>query len=277
MRRALHREGFVARPVTPISSPTDWIYRLRTHDWYRRSFHFLSHHFLPNVFGIALLLLIAVVLPLRLVFELRSRAGLLPASTCRQSTPLRAPGETETFALWPSLTCNATGVQVVKGETYRVDIALPTACAADRRTADARRRTGAWADRSVPVADLRGFSSLEAPGPAWQRAAFMLALPLRREPGANWFAVIAQIGTTTPTRVPLQGQTLVAGHDGPLSLYVNDAIVPCLAWDCLYRNNAGGPARVRIVRMPAGGPPPPALAPYDCTEQATVPRHTASS
>jgi hypothetical protein len=105
----------------------------------------------------------------------------------------------------------------------------------------------------------------------------MLALPIRREPRANWFAVIAQIGTTTPTRVPLQGQTLVAERDGPLSLYVNDAIVPCLAWDCLYRNNAGGPARVRVTRMSAGSAPPPALVPYDCTEQAAVPRQTASS
>jgi hypothetical protein len=53
----------------------------------------------------------------------------------------------------------------------------------------------------------------------------------------------------------------VAEQDGPVSMYVNDALVPCLAWDCLYRNNAGGPATVRIV--PADAPPLPPLRAAD--------------
>ena len=70
---------------------------------------------LPNVFGIALLVLLAGVLPLRTIFEVRSRAGLLQASTCGQVEPERRAGETDTFAMWPHLLCNATGVQVREG------------------------------------------------------------------------------------------------------------------------------------------------------------------
>jgi hypothetical protein len=33
-----------------------------------------------------------------------------------------------------------------------------------------------------------------------------------------------------------------AGRDGPLALYVNDAVTPIPSWDALYKNNTGGAA-----------------------------------
>ena len=47
--RAIFREhGMHAQPVPPVSSPTDWVYRLRSSTGYRRTFHFLSYHLLPE-------------------------------------------------------------------------------------------------------------------------------------------------------------------------------------------------------------------------------------
>ena len=86
--RAIFREhGMHAQPVPPVSSPTDWVYRLRSSTSYRRTFHFVSYHLFPNLFGIATLVLLAGVLPLRTAFEVRSRAGLLQASTCDAGRP----------------------------------------------------------------------------------------------------------------------------------------------------------------------------------------------
>jgi uncharacterized protein (DUF2235 family) len=259
MRSVWQEHGVHATPVPSVSSPTDVIYRLRTSEAYTRGFHLLSYHLLPNIFGIGILVLAAGVLPLRTIFEIRARAGLLPASTCGQAEPDRRAGESATFALWPQRLCNATGVAVQKGERYRVEIALPDACVAgpDRQLSGARRG-GAWSDRDIPVASPDGFSSLHAPGAsALQKALLTLAVPVRREVGANWFAVIAEVGTTNPSRTPLRDGEFVAGQDGPLALYVNDAIVPCPAWDCFYRNNGGGPATARVTR--ASAPPLPAL------------------
>ncbi len=253
MRSVWQEHGVRAHAVAPVSSPTDWVYRLRTSHAYRQGFHLLTNHALPNVFGIALLMFMAGVLPLRTMFEVRSRAGLLQASTCGQVEPERRAGETDTFAMWPHLLCNATGVQVQKGERYRVEIALPDACSASEETVAAtRRRSGAWADWRIPVTTSGGFSSLHAPGAsAVQGVLLTLAVPMRRQIGANWFTPIAEIGTTNPIRIPLHDGTFVAGQDGPLSLYVNDLILPCPGWDCFYRNNAGGPATVRVTKEDA--------------------------
>ncbi len=266
MRSIFHEHGMRAQPVPPVSSPTDWLYRLRTSTPYRRGFHLLTYHVLPNVFGLGLLVLLVGVLPLRTIFELRSRAGLLPASTCRQAEPVPWAGPAGTFPLWPHLLCNATGITVQKRQRYRVEIALPAACsAADPAIPPTARRTGAWTDRSIPVTSSEGFSSLHgAGGSAIQKLLMTLAVPLRREMSANWLIPVAEVGTTNPQRIPLRDGVFEAGQDGPLTLWVNDLVLPCPAWDCFYRNNAGGPATVRVSKVDAPRLPP--LQPLDtCT------------
>ena len=116
-----------------------------------------------------------------------------------------------------------------KGQRYRVEIALPEACTADEATAPSTtRRTGAWSDWTIPVTSPAGFSSLDVPGgSAIQTILLTLAVPLRRDITANWLVPVAEIGTTNPLRVPLVEDTFVAGQDGPLSLWVNDLILPC--------------------------------------------------
>ncbi|BCS32024.1 hypothetical protein TBR22_A12290 [Luteitalea sp. TBR-22] len=256
MRRVWREHEVRAQPVPAVSSPDDWVYRLRTSHWYRQGFHLLSYHLLPNVFGIAMLIALAGLLPLRGLFEVRSRAGLLPASTCGRPVP-PLPGEPAgTFLLSPRLLCNATGVMAEKGRAYRVEMALPAECevAGDGDPG----RAGAWRDRDIPVTTTEGFSSLHAPGASViEKALLTLAVPLRREITANWFVPVVEIGTTNPSRIAVPDGTFVAPQDGPVSMYVNDAVLPCPRWDCLYRNNSGASAVARIRR--ADAPPLPPL------------------
>lgn len=270
MRRIWRQTGLEAHPVDPVEPPGGWVYRLRTHPWYRLAFHTVPHRVVPNVFGLAMLALLFVVLPVRVSFEVRSRAGLLPDSTCGAAAPTRLPGESTSFALWPSLLCNATGIAVREGQTYRIDVALPPACESDDALAPEARRTGTWADSRIPVSSPAGFSSWSGDMAVWQRAVMTLAVVLRRDPTANWFAVTRAIGATNPARALVGDGLLVAERDGPLSLYVNDAILPCPSWACFYRNNAGGPARVRVMAVDGPLTETPPLAPYDCAQQAQL-------
>lgn len=263
MRTVWRRTGLTAQPVAAVSSPSDWVYRLRTSEWYQSAFHTFSYHIVPNVFGLSLLVLLFAVLPLRLAFDLTSRAGRLPASTCGgEAVRLDADGAS-TFAMFPSLTCNATGLFVRKGQTLRVEIALPAACAA--ADAGSPRLTGPWVDRTTSVPGVTGFSSL-APGlGAWQRVVFATAVPVRRLVATPWLAPVVEIGTATPSRLPVLDERVVADRDGDLSMFVNDAILPLPRFDAFYRNNHGGAARVRIT--PVGAPAATPLAPYTCDQQ----------
>ncbi len=229
--RAIFREhGMHAQPVPPVSSPTDWVYRLRSSTGYRRTFHFVSYHLFPNLFGIAMLVLLAGVLPLRTIFELRSRAGLLQASTCGQADPAGLIREAGTFALWPHLLCNATGMTVEKGQRYRVEIALPEACAARRGDGPGHDAAhGRLVRLEDPGHEHAGLLLAGRAGwighPEDPHDAGRPAAPRGHAP-TGWCPV-AEIGTTNPLRVPLVEDTFVAGQDGPLSLWVNDLILPC--------------------------------------------------
>lgn len=265
MRAVWRRTGLVATPTGPVSSPTDWVYRLRTSEWYQSAFHTFSYHVVPNVFGITLLVLLFGVLPLRLVFEITSRAGWLPSSGCNGAA-LRSPGDgPETFAMFPSLMCNATGLTAHKGVPLRVEMALPEACGSDAAPGDGTRRVGAWTDRTLPVPGVRGFSSL-APGvPGWQKSLLATAVPVRRLVTASWLAPVVEVGTLTPSRLVVADATVVPDRDGIVTMFVNDAILPMPGFDAFYRNNHGGAARVRITAATAAPRPP--LAPYTCEEQ----------
>jgi uncharacterized protein (DUF2235 family) len=275
MRTIWRGEGFVAKPVRPASPLKGFgkaLRALRTSGAYRGTFRFFSQHVWPNVFGVAVLLVLFLVMPIRLGFEVSSRAGQLPSSTC-------APGDAATrntdgtVPFWPHLMCNATGTNVVRGETYRIDIARPGACSATDGLNPEERRNGPWADKTYPVGNAPGFSTATALSEGWRGLPFLIAQPLRRVLHADWYAVVAAIGTYLPERhvIAPGSETFVAGRSGPLTLFVNDAIVPCPGWDCFYKNNAGGAARVRITQGAAPGDRRmEALAPYNCDEQTAL-------
>jgi hypothetical protein len=232
------------------------------------------------LFGLAMLLVIAAVLPIRLGFEISSRTHFLPSSGCN-APPMRASGDDDrTFAMWPGLMCNATGITIARGEPVRIEIALPQACPDESDTNPLTRRTSTWADATIPVTTPAGFSTSTRVKESWGGLIFLAAMPFRRILYADWYVPIASIDRYLPERHPLMSDvtTFTAGRDGELTLYVNDAIVPFPRRDTLYKNNAGGPARVRVTRgaaatavpTPTAAPAAGAIRPYDCVAQRAL-------
>jgi uncharacterized protein (DUF2235 family) len=287
MAGAWGAQNLAAAPVTPVPEPDDPLYRLRTSTAYTGFFRFLSTTWWPNVFGIALVLILVVLLPVRGAFAIASRSESFCEST--PATPING-GDAWEVALHPSKMCQKTAIQLEADTSYRIQIALPTACGENPAVFDPARRTGVWADRTIAVRSAAGFSSSV-------RAPFYAALPFRRRLTTRWFVPVAVIGEALPERHPLvdgvqdvrdrprQGDPtggtadlqFVAGRGGELKLFVNDAILPvsydpvtglCSGWDCYYRNNAGGPARVRVSKAALGpASPERALEGYSCDEQ----------
>lgn len=264
--------GLVAKRVGPAPEPEGWIYRLRTSPAYVGFFRFLSLHFWPTVFGAAMLATLAVVLPVRAAFEWTSRSG----SLCAANTAATGTGPWE-FAFDPRSICHATNVQMERGGRYLVQIALPPACGAWSGPSHQTGQPGQWHDGRFLVDSPAGFASSKSP-------VFIAAWPFRRVLNQHWFVPIAAIGTALPERHPLSdltgSNTFIAGRRGPLTLFVNDAVIPltffagtgsavCAGWECLYRNNAGGPARVRVTKLAHDElvSTRPEIAAYTCEEQ----------
>lgn len=251
--------GSVAKPMVPVDEPRDVIYRLRTSGAYTRFFRFLSAHFWPTVFGITMLVILAVVVPVRIAFETVIRGSTF----CPAPSGVSSTGPWE-LAFVPERICHATGIPIEEDATYQIQIALPESCPDSPNAGP--RHTGEWRDDTVAVRSPKGLR-------ASQGLVFSAALPLRRVINQDWFVPIATVGATFPERHALvrPSTTFVAGRDGSLTLFVNDAVFPCLGWDCLYRNNTGGPARVRVTKIADGQPPLQAadFAAYSCEEQRT--------
>jgi hypothetical protein len=245
------------------------VYRLRSSAAYRGAFHILSRHVWPNVFGLAMLFVVFVMLPIRVGSLLAGANDRLGPSTCG-GAPMRANGDTDAFAVWPRLTCNATGVTASAGVTYRIEVALPPACGdGETQSGWDTRLTGEWADRTVRVERPDGFSTASRLASGARGLVFLTALPLRRQLGAQWFAPVVSIGGLGGERHAVGASTtFTAGRSGPITLYVNDVVAPCPSWDCFYTNNAGGPARVRITQ-PTGAAASTSLplVPYSCELQ----------
>ena len=249
MTRVWRRHRVRAVPVTPEPEPADWIYRLRTSAAYRGTLRFFSHVFWPHVFGLAMLLLLVVVIPLRLGFAIAVGGGLVCGGAA-------SPSSDGTLAFTPNELCHITHVQLTEGVIYRAEIALPQPCSAHATCVSAAAPPCAdrapWIDGSYPVDSPAGI-------PASRALAFRLGVPLRRVHTASWFVPIASIGDHLPEQHPLDRPVtdFRAERSGRLSLFVNDGI---LKWP-FYANNQGGAARVRIT--PWNGNQPPVLEPFD--------------
>jgi uncharacterized protein (DUF2235 family) len=239
----------LSRPVGPTQvspAPTDWIYRLRTHRVYRAFYSFLKRTLVPDVFGLLMLTSIALAAATvvdHFAFGLASVGGLI----CRdapQAAPVAA-GRWEAPFRSDSL-CQATGIRLEEGARYRIELTLPPRLAADPPDGAyvPGRSSGVWMDGSYAVETPAGL----ARDRAW---IYTLAWPLKRALSAGWFVPIARVGATGGQyqALDVSPTELTARESGQLFLYVNDAVVPCPRWDCLYRNNTGGPAQVVVTRI----------------------------
>jgi uncharacterized protein (DUF2235 family) len=236
--------------VQASPAPADWIYRLRTHWAYRASFAFLNRRLLPTVFGVAMLAAMVAGLAVtidHIVFGVASASGLV----CRDAQPVAPPGGPWSLEFRNDRVCHATGIPLEAATRYRIEIKLPDRLSGDPPdgTDVPGRTTGVWMDGRYAVGSPAGLASDRA-------LAYALAWPLKRALSVNWFVPIARVGATGGQYHALDATETMftARESGQLFLYVNDAIVPCPGWDCLYRNNTGGPAKVTVTRLLEAGP-----------------------
>ena len=269
MRDVWKGAAFVSGTTGPaIPPPTGWLFRLRESLTYRLTLRFFSHTFWPTVFGLSILAVLLLVLPLRASYLLARSGGLI----CRADSPITQAVSTGPGAwkleLSPSSLCQRTNLTIEPGKTYRIQVALPLACPGepcDPTDNPACANYGSWRDEGYPVQSADGFSSFRG-------AVFLLFLPTRRVLLEKWLKPIAAIGEHFPEQHPIgAAATFTAGRGGPLSLYVNDAVFPWPDWGAYYRNNYGAPADVWVTEVAAGDPSAvtPRTRPQKCPTPGT--------
>jgi uncharacterized protein (DUF2235 family) len=137
--------------------------------------------------------------------------------------------------------CHSTGVWLDRGQAYSVTL----------------ENTDTFYDDGVKASS--GFHSL-APDSLVDNAIYVLQSPLKRHLFYPWFTVIARIGSTGATYIPLDADPsgkyalatrFKAAREGELFLYVNDAVIGVPGqYGRFYTKNYGG-SKVRITRLPS--------------------------
>ena len=231
--------------------PNDWIYRLRTHPWYRTFIWAMKWYILPTAFAL-LFLYIGLSAASRVSFTLADSFGFVcqtsqhlesPSSTFPKTSHPQSPDDTLAKTFDPSTLCWGSGIRLDKDSRYRITIMVVD--------------TMPWRDGGIDT-DLGGFSVDKMTWPMY------VGLPLRRTLAQPWFKPIARIGSTGNDEYPLDSvrrvgrdvlrkelvAELTARTTGELFLYVNDAVIslPGIA-DYFYVGKAGrnvGTAKIKV-------------------------------
>jgi len=232
--------------------PDDWIYRLRTHLWYRMFIWAMEWYILPTAFAL-LFFYIGLGAASRVMFILADSFGFV----CQKSQSLESPGGTLPTTGTPqspdgtltktfdtSTLCWSSGIRLEKDSRYRITMMVAA---------------GPWRDGDIET-DLGGFSVDKMTWPMY------FGLPFRRTLAQPWFKPIARISSTGNDEYPLNSvrrvgrdvlrrelvAELTARTTGELFLYVNDAVIglPGIA-DLFYvgKGKAGrnfGTAKIKV-------------------------------
>ena len=226
------------------AEPRDFIFRLRTHPWYRAGHYALKRYVLPALFAI-LFLYLGVGLAGHALYNVQDYWGLV----CRETgkTAEIAPGEkikiaekdSTRFPLFKtSNLCQNMGVRLEQNAKYLISVKV----------------VEPFKDGGIEAS--RGFYSWEPP--SFVRKLIMVAaVPFRRDLIRPWFRIVARFGgkggeETFLDPDPKDGsieEVITATRDGELFLFVNDAVlaVPGL-YGYFYDNNTGT-AEVMITRQ----------------------------
>ena len=229
---------YVIAPVSEFDvqppEPRGLLYRARQHRYYHGSFAVFRRIVLPNAFGLlALVYLLAGAN--RMVFEALNVSGV-PCQPSALATPVAA-GVQQAFST--QAFCAPTGIALQSGVPYEMSVTFAGA-----------------QDGGIPVTRPGGLGVSSAGLTLGQRALFAGAFPFKRLWRANWFVVVARVGSSGLEQVPLNAPVtrFIARNDGELFLFVNDAIAPLgyvpgvggrFGWSAYYANN-GGTATIAI-------------------------------
>ncbi len=221
--------------------PSDFIFRLRTCDYYQRALRAMKYYIAPSFFALFFLYL-GLALTSHLVFNFADATGW----TCQSSqnpTKLEVGLAHQVTVVVPvNSLCFSTGIFLVKDGQYQI-----------RTVAE-----GPWTAGSDEI-NARGYYFSEVKG-FWNILNTALLTPLRRAWFRPWHRMIARIGklgseekfldpnNDFPGPVTLQ-EVDTATQDGELFFYVNDAVVSIPGFsDFFYRKNRGT-ARITIRRV----------------------------
>jgi uncharacterized protein (DUF2235 family) len=228
--------------------PSGFIYKLRSHEFYKLFLWVNKRHILPFVSAIAVVYVV-IALVNQLTVGIADAAG----AYCKEkgNTSSVDHGTIKVVRGFPTKDpCWSTGLQLEEGGRYRITVI--------------EDQTNPWFDKNFE-AQARGFEISELR--RFRDRAFMFAvIPLRRTLDRAWFRPISRIGATGSDEYSLDPETapalnkpnadrivaeFKARRNGELFLYVNDAV---LAWPFarFYSNNRGtGTVCVERLGRPA--------------------------
>jgi uncharacterized protein (DUF2235 family) len=225
---------------TPLTGWRAWIYKIRRLGIYPAFFYTLSHWILPTaiMFWLFSWLAFGTANTLGLVCK-DTGAVELTEATAAQGTGSRHDGA-KPIVMQTSSVCNATGVKVTEGETYRITLTVKEP----------------WKDDAIETDpngfDFRRASWLQLPG-----------APYRRLVWSNWFATILRVGGPGLEEHLLQLEQKDGGwtttfeprSSGEVFLYVNDTVIG-LPWiyGLFYWWNNRGTAEVKLEKLESSSP-----------------------
>ena len=203
------------------------VYRLRRLGIYKATFYLLTHWIFPTaiMFWLFGWLAFGTANTLGLVCKATGRVEVARAA----SNGRAATANTKPVVMATSNPCNATGVKVTEGETYRIRLIVGEP----------------WKD-AKSITDPNGFDNHRA---VWTQ---LPGAPYRRLIWSNWFATILRVGGPGLEEHVLRScgsrnagawtTTFEPRSSGEVFLYVNDTVLG-LPWiyDLFYRNNTAQP------------------------------------
>lgn len=224
--------------------PNDFIFRFRTHPWYRAG-HYAAKRYVAPAFFAILFAYLGVALANHALYNVQDYWGLV----CRETGKAAeiGPGETikiaakdsSRFPLFrTSNLCQNMGVKLEQNAKYRISVKI----------------VEPFKDAGIEAS--QGFYSWQ-PGGWTQKLLMVAAVPLRRELIRPWFRIVARFGgkggeETFLDPDPKDGsieEVITATRDGKLFMFVNDAVLAVPGrYGYFYGNNTGA-AEVTITRQ----------------------------
>jgi uncharacterized protein (DUF2235 family) len=219
---------------------TGWhaaVYRLRRLGIYQATFYVLKHWIFPTAIMFWLFSWLAFGTANTLGLICKGTGGVEVESAAAGNQPAApGPAAATPVVMQTSSVCNATGMKVTRGETYRITLSLGQP----------------WLDDKIPTSP-NGFDHRQA---AWSQ---LPGVPYRRLIWSNWFATIVRVGgpgleehllDLREEKPGVWTATFEPRSSGEVFLYVNDAVIG-LPWvyGLFYWSNNHGTAEVKLEKL----------------------------
>jgi uncharacterized protein (DUF2235 family) len=216
---------------------TGWhaaVYRLRRLGIYQATFYLLKHWIFPTAIMFWLFSWLAFGTANTLGLICKGTGGVEVESAAAGNQPAAPkPAASTPVVMQTSSVCNATGLKVTQGKTYRITLSLGQP----------------WLDDKIPT-NPNGFDYHQA---AWTQ---LPGVPYRRLIWSNWFATILRVGgpgleehllDLREEKPGVWTATFEPRSSGEVFLYVNDAVIG-LPWvyGLFYWWNNHGTAEVKL-------------------------------